>query len=297
MPGPVVSRISDTVLLSVLVARQTPDQLYAAVPEYPSLARFRSGRKLRGLRVDNQMWRYVSFGSGDRVLVFLHGMAGAYDIWWQQLDALSNRFRVVSFTYPAVSSLTGLHRGIMAILDAEEVGRFSVIGSSLGGYLAQYLVATEGGRIDRAVFGNTFPPNDLIEAENGRTAAIGRLVPERVVMHAFRRNVVTSVVPAAGGSSLVRAYLFEQSYGQMSKAQFLARYRCVIDSFDPVEPSMPHLIIESDNDPLVSRELREMLRRTYRSATVHTFHSTGHFTYLNAPNEYTGVLTQFLEEG
>jgi pimeloyl-ACP methyl ester carboxylesterase len=241
------------------------------------------------------MWRYVSFGSGDEVLVFLHGMGGAYDIWWQQLEVLADRFRVVSFTYPAVPTLAGLRRGIMAILDAEEVGRFSAIGSSLGGYLAQYLVTTDGGRIDRAVFGNTFPPNDLIEARNGGTAAIGRLFPERVVMYGFRRNLATSVVPSAGGSPLVRAYLFEQSYGQMSKAQFLARYRCVIDPFDPAEPSMPHLIIESDNDPLVPRELREMLRRTYPSAEVHTFHHTGHFTYLNAPHDYTGVLARFLE--
>ena len=181
----------------------------------------------------------------------------------------------------------------MAVLDAEDIDRFSVVGSSLGGYLAQYLVVTEEGRIDRAVFGNTFPPNELIEARNGRTAALGRFLPESIVMAAFRRNVATSIVPAAGGSSLVRAYLFEQSY-QMSKAQFLARYQCVIDPFEPVEPAMPHLIIESDNDPLVPRELRERLRRAYPRATVHMFHDTGHFTYLNEPDAYTGVLTEFL---
>jgi maspardin len=277
------------------VAHPPSDQLYADVPVYGSLARFRAERKLRGLRVDNDVWRYVSFGSGDRALVFLHGMAGAYDVWWQQLEAFADRFRVLSFTYPAVPTLAGLRRGIMGVLNAEEVGHFSVVGSSLGGYLAQYLVSVDDGRIDRAVFGNTFPPNGLIEARNGRTAAIGRLLPERVVMYGFRRNVATSVIPAAGGSALVRAYLFEQSYGQMSKAQFLARYRCVVDPFDPVEPSVPHLIIESDNDPLVSRELREMLRRTYPEAAVHTFHHTGHFTYLNASNEYTGVLARFLE--
>jgi len=279
----------------VLVARPSSDQLYADVPEYGSLARFRAERKLRGLRVDDDVWWYVSFGSGERTLVFLHGMAGAYDIWWQQLESFADRFRVVSFTYPATPTLAGLRRGIMAVLDAEEVGRFSVVGSSLGGYLAQYMVSADDGRIDRAVFGNTFPPNDLIEARNGRTAAIGRLLPERVVMYGFRRNVVTSVIPASGGSALLRAYLFEQSYGQMSKAQFLARYRCVVDPFDPRELSIPHLIIESDNDPLVSRDLREMLRRTYPNATAHTFHDAGHFTYLNEPGPYTDVLRSFLE--
>jgi maspardin len=274
------------------------DELYAdvAAETRESLSRFRMDHKLRGLRVDGRVWRYASFGTGERVLVFLHGMGGAYDIWWQQLEALEGRFRILSLTYPAVPSLAGLRRGILAILDAEAIERFTVIGSSLGGYLAQYLVAMDGARIDQAVFGNTFPPNDLIEAENGRTAAIGRFMPERIVMYGFRRNVDTSVVPAAGGSPLVRAYLHEQSYGQMSKAQFLARHLCVVDRFATVQPPMPHLIIESDNDPLVSRELREMLRRTYPGAATHTFHRTGHFTYLNDPIGYTRVLSGFLEE-
>lgn len=277
-------------LTSTIVKSRKP---YEGVVQYRSLAEFRTEHRLRGLRV-GEVWPYLSFGTGERAVVFLHGMAGAYDIWWQQLEALSDVFRVVSFTYPAVPDLAGLRRGIMAILDAENIDRFTVVGSSLGGYLAQYLVATDGGRIDRAVFGNTFPPNELLRAENGRRAALGRLLPEAVVMAAFRRNVAREIVPAAGGSPLVRAYLFEQSR-EMSKAQFLARYRCVIDPFEPVEPAIPHLIIESDNDPLISRELRERLRRAYPRAAVHTFHNTGHFTYLNEPDAYTGVLAEFLE--
>lgn len=273
--------------------------LYANVPERirESLARFRNERALRKLRVDGHVWQYVSFGTGSETLLFLHGMAGAYDIWWQQLEGLADRYRVLSPTYPAVSELKALRRGLLAILEAEGIERFGVIGSSLGGYLAQYLVSTDGERIDQAVFANTFPPNDLIKSEHAKTAMLGRVMPARVVMYGFRRNVDTAVVPAAGGSPLVRAYLFEQSYGRMSKAQFLARYLCVIDRFDPVKPRMPHMLIESDNDPTLSSELREMLKHTYPDATTHTFHNTGHFTYLNAPGAYIQVLESFLESG
>ncbi|NOY57102.1 MAG: alpha/beta hydrolase [Actinobacteria bacterium] len=271
--------------------------LYAHVEEgvRESLSGFRRDRKVRGLRVDDHVWHYVSFGAGDQTILFLHGMGGAYDIWWQQLEAFADRFRVVSVTYPDVATLAGLRRGLLAILDAEGIDRFGVVGTSLGGYLAQYLVAHDADRIDRAVFANTFPPNDIIAAENVWTAAIASYLPERLVMGVFRKRVASGAVPAAGGSPLVRAYLYEQSRGLMSKAQFQARYRCVIDRFEPVEPPMPVLIIESDNDPLISRELREMLRRTYPKAETHTFHKTGHFTYLNEPVAYTRVLAEFLE--
>ncbi|NIA24910.1 MAG: alpha/beta fold hydrolase [Gammaproteobacteria bacterium] len=271
--------------------------LYAYVEEdvRESLFGFRRDRKVRRLRIDDHVWQYVSFGAGDQTILFLHGMGGAYDIWWQQLEAFAGRFHVVSVTYPDVATLAGLRRGLLAILDAERIDRFSVVGTSLGGYLAQYLVAHDADRIDRAVFANTFPPNDIISAENARTAAVSAYLPERLVMGVFRKRVASGAVPAAGGSPLVRAYLYEQSRGVMSKAQFLTRYQCVIDRFDPVEPPMPVLIIESDNDPLVSRELREMLRRTYPNAETYTFHKTGHFTYLNEPVAYTRVLAEFLE--
>lgn len=259
-----------------------------------SLQRFRTEHPPKGLRIDGHIWRYVSMGEGPRTLLFLHGMAGAYDIWWQQLEAFRGQFRVVSLTYPETASLAGLRRGVMAILEADGVESFAVVGSSLGGYLAQYLVAQEGDRIERAVFANTFPPNDIIGRENRVRSALARVLPWSVVKAAYRRSVTDEIAPAAGGSALVKAYLLEQ-VDLMTKAQLLARYRCVVDRFEPVEPSMPVLIIESDNDPLVSRELREMLIRTYPHARRHTFHKTGHFTYLNEPAEYTRVLAGFLD--
>src|SRR3990172_818479 len=66
--------------------------------------------------LDGVSWEYLCAGRGEQALLFLHGMAGAWDIWWQQIEALQDRFRIVSLTYPAVDSLEGLRRGINAVL-------------------------------------------------------------------------------------------------------------------------------------------------------------------------------------
>jgi predicted esterase YcpF (UPF0227 family) len=47
---------------------------------------------------------------------------------------------VISVTYPAVEGLDEMEQAVMAILEAEERRTFHVVGSSLGGYFAQYLV-------------------------------------------------------------------------------------------------------------------------------------------------------------
>ncbi len=85
----------------------------------------------------------------------------------------------------------------------------------------------------------------------------------------------------------------------MRRELFLARYRCVIQHFDPRPPDGPApslLIIEAQNDPLISPKLRQRLKQTYPMAQVHSFGDVGHFSYLNKPAAYTQVLERFLRK-
>ncbi len=273
-------------------------RLYIGVPEEisGSLQAFRKQHPHRQLTVNGVVWNYISVGDGDETIVFLHGMGGGYDIWWQQIEALQNRCRVIAPTYPPVPRLDLLRRGILAILAHEHVDQFNIVGSSLGGYLAQYLVSKDSDRIKKAVFANTFPPNDIIREKSRVTAKLLPLLPEWMVMRNLRKTTLTAIYPASGNSKLVAAYMLEQSYGMMRKVQFVARFFCVLDSF--AAPNLAGcgvevLIIEADNDPLVARPLRKMLKTTYPSVTVKTLSAAGHFPYLNQPEAYTNILEKF----
>jgi pimeloyl-ACP methyl ester carboxylesterase len=265
-----------------------------------SLRSYRSAHPARTLRIDGTAWEYLAFGDGPETILFLHGMTGAYDIWWNQMNALAASCRVISLSYPAVDTLGKLAKGALAILDAERVAQATVIGSSLGGYLAQYIVATHPDRVKRAVFANTFPPNDLIASKNKSIGELLPLLPEVLVVKTLRGSFATSVYPASGNDGLTLAFLNEIACGRMRKAQVLGRFKCVVEKFTPPDMAalgIPVMIIEADNDPLVEPELRARLKRAYPSATVHTFAGAGHFPYLNRPAEYTGLLTEFLSIG
>lgn len=297
---PLVVAVLLIVLYHPPLPKPTFSEIYRKVETdtVTALESFRKTHPPQQIAVNGTTWNYLVTGEGPRTILFLHGMSGAYDIWWQQIAAFKQDFRIVTVTYPPVNSLQELGEGIMTILDSAQIQRVNVVGSSLGGYFAQYLVATYPARIERAVFANTFPPNTLIAEKN---AVLGRLLPfapEWVVMSFLRSNTESSVYPAAGYSELVKAFLLEQSYGLMTKAQFLARYRCVIDSYQApnLEASgIETMIIEADNDPLVEESLKELLKQTYPSAIVQTFHQVGHFPYLNQPELYTELLRQFFE--
>lgn len=280
------------------VKQQSFDALYTGDPAVArSLAAFRQ-IPLKKVSHNGHDWPYLVTGSGPETLVFLHGMGGAYDIWWQQIGTLQADFRIISLTLPAVSSLEEAAGGIDAILEAEGVDRFNLLGTSMGGYITQYYLSTHPGRLEKVIFGNTFPPNEIYRRENGGLRKLVPWLPEWLVMQQFRANISKTVSPASGHSPLVEAYLLEQYSGLMSKKQFIGRFDIVLDSFaialDPEQDRVPKLIIESDNDPLVPPELRTRLKEAYPGAQVHTFSGTGHFTYLNEPEAYTGVLRQFL---
>jgi maspardin len=275
------------------------EELYAQVDRQTveSLLTFREAYPLRTLEVRSAQWDYIVLGDGPDTILFLHGMTGAYDIWWQQVEAFQDRYRVISVTYPAVDNLDEMEQAVMAILEAEGVGQFHVVGSSLGGYFAQFLVARHPDKIQSAVFANTFPPNEIIAEKNKTIGMLLPYLPEWLVMNVLSSSIEESVYPASGYSELVRAFGLEQTNGRMSREQVLGRYRCVVEPFEAPDAAglgIPVLIIEADNDPLVEATLREQLREAYPSAQVVTL-SKGHFPYLSMPAEYTGYLQSFFE--
>jgi pimeloyl-ACP methyl ester carboxylesterase len=280
------------------VPRASFDELYAKVDanQVASLQAFRAAHPPQRVEVNGVSWEYASFGQGEETILFLHGMTGAYDIWWQQMEALQADYRVISVTYPPLDMLGELSDGVLAILDAEGVDAVNVVGTSLGGYLTQYLVANHPDRVLRAVFSNTFPPNELIAEKNKTIGTALPYLPEWLVIDVLRGSFAESVYPASGNDELTLAFLMEIGHGRMSKGQVLGRYRCVVDPFtapDPAALGIPVLIIEADNDPLVELALREQLKQTYPTAVVHTLSGVGHFPYLKLADEYTNFLREF----
>lgn len=278
------------------VPRPDFSQVYAKVPaeKVASLQAFRVDYPLQTLEVGGLNWEYVVAGNGPQTIVFLHGMTGSYDIWWQQIEALQADYRVIAMTYPAANSLASLEEGVLAILDREGVTQFNVVGTSLGGYFAQYLLSRHPDRIEKAVFANTFPPNDLIKQKNGTIGGLIPYLPEWLVMNVLRGSFGASIYPASGEDELTLAFLNEISYGRMHKGQVAGRYRCVVEKFEPpAKTTVPILIVEASNDPLVELALREQLKATYPNAQVVTVEN-GHFPYLATPDFYTRQVKDFL---
>ncbi|MHA2427952.1 MAG: alpha/beta hydrolase, partial [Candidatus Hermodarchaeia archaeon] len=244
---------------SVLQPRQSFDKIYARVPprKTAALKAFRATCLPNILEVDGVGWEYLNMGEGKAIL-FLHGMGGAYDIWFQQFEALKGEYQLIAATYPGIGSLAQMETGLLAVLDEVGVSQFNILGTSLGGYIAQYLVARHPERIIKAIFANTFPPNNLIIKQYGALGRVLPVLPGWLIKWVMRGRYKSSIYPASGYDELTLAYLNE-TLERFTKAEIIGRYRCVVEAFDPPDLSrgkIPVMIVEASNDPLLAVELR-----------------------------------------
>lgn len=261
-----------------------------------SLKEFKA-RTTKNIMVNGVKWHYYAGGSGNKTIFFIHGMGGSYDLWWQQIVAFEKDYKVISYTLPeSINSLKKASEGILKILEAEKVDKFYAVGTSMGGYIAQYLVSIIPWRIEKAIFGNTFPPNNLIAKENETKSKVIPYLPEMIISKLGEKKLNEEIIPAAKNSPLLKAFLMSLPF---SKNQFINRYSVVIDKFTAFPDNyntkrIPKLIIESDNDPLIQAKLQNKIKKLYANAEVYTFHNEGHFPYINASEEYNNVLRGFL---
>lgn len=263
-----------------------------------SLKEFQS-RATKSIIVDGIEWTYFSGGKGNKTILFSHGMGGSYDLWWQQVIALEESYKVITYSLPEeISSLKQAKKGILQILKTEQVDKFYGVGTSMGGYIMQYLAQQIPNRIEKIIFGNTFPVNNIIRVKNKTKSKIIPLLPEVIISKLAKKQLNEKLIPAGKNSKLLAAFLPSLPF---SKKQFINRYSVVVDPFlvrnSYDTKRIPKLIIESDNDPLVEKELRENLKKSYPKAIVFTFHNEGHFPYINAANQYNKVLIDFFSHG
>lgn len=274
-------------------------KLYSKNDKPAQLLKEFNAKPTKKITINGVIWEYYSGGKGDKTILFLHGMGGDYKLFWQQIAAFENDYKIISYTLPEkINSLENTANGILKILEAQNVNKFYAVGTSMGGYITQYLVKIIPSRVEKAVFGNTFPPNDLIAKENAGKSKLVPFLPELLISKLGEKELNAKIIPAAKNNQLLKAFLRSIPF---SKKQFINRYYIVIDWFSIFPDNyeikrIPKLIIESDNDPLIPAELRKEIKNLYKNAEVYTFHNEGHFPYISAIDEYNKVLKDFLNK-
>ncbi|MCV2887376.1 alpha/beta fold hydrolase [Ruegeria aquimaris] len=245
--------------------------------------------------VNGRDWGVIRVGHSGPALVLIPGTLGRADIFWQQIAALSGEARILAVSYPASGGIADWAADLAQLIADAGMQGTTVLGSSLGGYLAQYLTATEP-----ALCGGLVAANTLASVQG-----IDQMPP-------YAMDLVTTPIDdlRAGfeaGLSIWQApdhpyrdlapLLLQEVRGRIPEGELRARLQALKTAPDLPAQSLPHeriFTVQSDDDHLIVPPMREGLRAALAPVRAYRFRTASHFPYVTRPDAYTALLREIL---
>ncbi|MFX1284168.1 MAG: alpha/beta fold hydrolase [Promethearchaeota archaeon] len=253
---------------------------------------FRQQQKAKKIEINDTKWEFFDFGEKDSefALVFLHGTTGSREIFWLPMKSLMSKYRVISFDLPPIVGVENLSLGIHEILSKNDIKKTVLIGTSFGGYLAQFFCSKYNKMVEKLVLSNTFITTHLYHQKYKKLLLVEKLIPTFLIKRFMKKSLLTLE------HDQTREYLLNQLEQNITKKILMARLKSFITTrIIEVTPPDQVLIIETEDDPLVPKQLQNELKEAYPHAIVKTFsRKANHFPYLTMSDEYTQILIDFL---
>ena len=236
----------------------------------------------------------VTVRERDRVQPFLllHGGAGPASVaGFGDLLAARKHARVIMPNHPgfdgtprpgALASVTGLARLYAALLDRLDVWDVTVIGNSIGGWIAAELALLNNPRVSGAILINAVG----IEVEGHPVTDISRLSPQQVVALSFHDPGRFAPDPGAAGPTpeMIRANmaaLAAYGGGSMTDPTLLGRLG---------ELDLPVEVIWGEADRIVTPDYGRAYAKAMPMARFTLMPGAGHLPQVEAPEELLGLI-------
>lgn len=241
--------------------------------------------------VAGEVWPYIDTQAEGPALIMLPGSVGTCEMFFKQIAALGRRLRIVSVSYPALPDPSRLADGLAGLMDHLRLDRASVLGSSFGGYWAQYFALRHADRLEHLILGNIFlTPEELFSNPLFDPAFIAATsAPE--LQATWRQRVEQA--PDSELKTIQLAMLSGRQSADNLKARFVGVAAAKLCPF----LSVPHdriTVIDCEDDPIIPPKSRQAVRDHYTGAHMHTLQTGGHYPHILNPQAYNAVITDRL---
>ena len=234
-------------------------------------------------------------------VVFVHGLMGGSAQWEEQIETLANP-DVIALDLPgfgahahmdAIDSIAGFATWALEQLTARGVTKFHLIGHSMGGMVAQEMVARAPERVDRLVLYGTGPTGVLpgrfetIETSKNRARAEGPTATARRIAATWFLD--TEDAPA---------------YADCAAIAELTSLEAILAGLDAMNDwsGLDHLshieaktmVVWGDTDRTYPWSQTEQLWRSINGASLAVIPGCAHAPHLEKPALFNAILAEFL---
>lgn len=257
---------------------------------------------------------YVEIGEGEPI-VFVHGLSGCWQNWLENLPHFGRRYRAIALDLPGFGAspmpswpieMPAYGQLLHDFCEKLGVERATVVGNSMGGFVAVEAATATPGRFDRLVLVssagilNTWRPEERATVTawawkrfgpyyyGGARFIVSRPRARRAVFGPFFRY------PERLGEEL----LLEQILGGMQRADgFEEALRTTLrhDIRDRLgDIDVPTLVVGGLSDRVIPVAAAISYHRRIPHSRLEIFERTGHLPQLERPLRFNAILDEFL---
>jgi pimeloyl-ACP methyl ester carboxylesterase len=252
---------------------------------------------------------YEVDGSGPPLLL-IHGLGYDRAGWGPMREALAERFRVIRFDNRGVGesdvpegpySVAALAADAVAVLDAVGVERAHVVGTSLGGMVAQEVALSFPERVERLVLACTMAGGERSFPLPDRTVAAFALFPTLPLEQGLRllaENSLADETVARRPNLVDELYAYRLAHRPpLAGWQAQAAAGAAFDRLDDVGSiRAPTLVLHGTADNVVDVRNADLLAQRIPRARLELFDGRGHLFFWEDPQRFARVVAEFLEE-
>ena len=240
-----------------------------------------------------------------KTLVFVHGYLGGGMQWMGQVEAFSGLFRVITPDLPGFGekhamttpqTIRELAQYVLNELDALEIDQFHLVGHSMGGMIAQEMVALAPERVDKLVLYGTGPvgimPGRFETLDESRCAVQANGVEEtgrRIAATWFQRGE-----KAAGYRVCTELAIRASQQAALAGLTAMESWSGVVGL---AKISSATLVLWGDGDRAYLWSQPEQLWHEIADARLGVIPGCSHAVHLEKPHLFNAMLQDFLGTG
>lgn len=244
-------------------------------------------------------------GSGDDVVVLIHGFPFAKELWSAQIPALARAHRVVAVDLRGMGAssvvdgpylMETLAGDVAAVLDHLGVERATLVGHSLGGYVALAFARMYAERVARLALVCSRLSADTAQRAQQRYATADELERTGSLgdIDASLSSMVTEKTRRERPEILENTRKIVRSNTPRGLAAML-RGMALRDGSQDIAPelTMPVAIVAGAADPVVPLEESRSMAAAFPAARLEVLAGSGHLPMVEEPDQLTLVLKGF----
>ena len=232
-------------------------------------------------------------------LLLIHGLGYARWGWEPVVEPLAQSFDVIVFDNRGIGesdapagpySAADLTGDALQVLDEAGVERAHILGTSLGGMVAQELALVAPERVDKLVLACTTPGGPESFPMPEQTV---KLMTSGATLRQFVEN---ALAPGSDAALVERILGHREATAQPLEAwSAQAAAGATFDALDRVDAiTSPTLILHGTEDAVVDSRNTALLALRIPDARVELFPGGGHLFFWEQPDRFVEVVTEFL---